>query len=203
MRTVRWGIVIFLAITALVMKAPVWFIVAHVNVIGGSGGYDRAFLIDTFMRHIKDWWLIGTNQNGTWGYDMWDLSNQFVAEGEKGGLVTFICFIAMISRSSSMLGLMRKQMDRKTQWLFWSLGAVMLAHIFAYFGVAYWDPTQIWWFAFLAMISAATVALQNAPAGPEAAKTKKGAVLESVPSGWAWHPALHSSGAWTVEPSHQ
>lgn len=180
MRAVRWGIVLTLVALAMVMKAPVWFIVAHVNVIGGSGGYDRAFLIDTFMRHWKDWWLIGTNQNGNWGYDMWDLSNQFVAEGEMGGLVTFVCFIAIISRSFGRLGSLRRLVDRKQEWLLWSLGAVMLAHIFAYFGVAYWDNTQIWWFAFLAMISAATASLGNTPADSKVAHTKVAPVLEPL-----------------------
>ncbi len=194
MRLVRWGIVFTLAILAIVMKAPVWFIVAHVNVIGGSGGYDRAMLIDVFIRHFKDWWLIGTNQNGNWGYDMWDLSNQFVAEGESGGLLTFVCFIALISRSFSRLGMMRKLVDRKQEWLLWSLGSVMLAHIFAYFGVAYWDQTQMWWFAFLAMISAATAALQNEPAKAEGAGSEYEAVLEPVTEDRFWTPALHSPG---------
>jgi len=192
MRVVRWGIVSSLAGLALVMKAPVWFIVAHVDVVGGSGGYDRAMLIDVFMRHLKDWWLIGTNQNGVWGYDMWDLSNQFVAEGEMGGLVTFVCFIAIISRSFSRLGLMRKRVDRKAEWLLWSLGAVMLAHIFAYFGCAYWDQTQTWWFAFLAMISAATAALQDAPATAKTEERKNSTVVAPAPDSWLWHPALHS-----------
>jgi hypothetical protein len=200
MRTVRRGIVLALVVLALVMNAPVWFIVAHVNVVGGSGGYDRAFLIDVFMRHIKDWWLIGTNQNGSWGYDMWDLSNQFVAEGEMGGLVTFVCFVAVISRSFSRLGKMRKQVERKEQWLLWSLGAVMLAHIFAYFGVAYWDQTQIWWFAFLAMISAATATLQDAP---ERA-VKQGAESSGSPDTEAWQPnsVSCSPGLWPAERSN-
>jgi hypothetical protein len=183
MRVVRRGIVLTLVVLALVMKAPVWFIIAHVNVIGGSGGYDRAFLIDTCMRHFRDWWFIGTNQNGTWGFDMWDLSDQFVAEAEKGGLVTVVCFIAMISRSFSRLGRMRRQVGRKEQWLLWSLGSVMLAHILSYFGVAYWDQTQVWWFAFLSMISAATAALKTAPATAGGAISKNGVVLEAVPVG--------------------
>jgi hypothetical protein len=166
MRVLRWGIVLTLVALALVMKAPVWFVVAHVNVTGSSGGSDRAYLIDKFIRHFKDWWLIGTNQTGDWGFDMWDLSNQFVAEGETGGLVTFICFIAMISRSFGRLGKMRKQVegDQKQEWLFWCLCAVMVAHIFAYFGVSYWDQDRIWWWAFLAMVSAATAGLRPAPA---------------------------------------
>jgi hypothetical protein len=52
---------------------------------------------------------------------------------------------------------MRKRVKPKQQWLLWCLGATMLAHIFAYFGVAYWDQTQIWWFTFLAMVVAVTV----------------------------------------------
>jgi hypothetical protein len=52
---------------------------------------------------------------------------------------------------------MRKRVKPKQQWLFWCLGSIMLANIFAYFGVAYWDQTQVWWFALLAMICAVTV----------------------------------------------
>ena len=43
MRTVRRGLVISLIILAIVMKAPVWFIIAHINVIGGSGGMIARF----------------------------------------------------------------------------------------------------------------------------------------------------------------
>lgn len=161
MRLVRWGIVAGFTGLAIVMRAPVWYVISHVNVIGGSGGYDRAFLIDSCVRHFKDWWLIGTNQNGNWGYDMWDLSDQFVAEAESGGLITLVCFIAIISLSFRRLGIMMRRAEPRMQWLFWSLGSVMLAHIFAYFGVAYFDQSEIWWFAFLAMICAATVPLSS------------------------------------------
>jgi len=163
MRVVRWGIVATLLGLAMVMKAPVWFIIARVNVVDGSGGWDRAFLIDTFIRHFSGWWLIGTSQMGAWGGDMWDLSNQFVAEGETGGLLTFILFILLISRSFSRIGRMRRRVDGlgSREWLYWILGAVMFAHILAYFGVSYWDQNQTWWFAFLAMVSAATTGLDR------------------------------------------
>lgn len=161
MKVVRWGIVVTIVALAIVMNAPVWFVISHINVIGSSGGYDRAFLIDTCIRHFKDWWLIGTNQNGNWGYDMWDMSDQFVAEAETGGIVSLVCFIAIIAKCFGRLGSARRQVRPKQQWLFWCLGSVMLAHIFAYFGVAYWDQTQIWWFASLAMTCAVTVPLKS------------------------------------------
>ena len=157
MRALRWGILFAVLGMSVLMNAPVWFVISHVDVVGGSGGYDRAFLLDTCFRHFWDWWLIGTNRMGSWGYDMWDMSDQFVAEAETGGLIALICFIVMIAKCFGRLGSLRKRVKPKQQWLFWCLGAVMLSHIFAYFGVAYWDQTQIWWFAFLAMISAATL----------------------------------------------
>jgi len=147
----------------MVMKAPVWFLINRVNPTGSSDAYDRAMLIDTFVRHLGDWWLIGTNQTANWGKDMWDLSNQFVAVAERGGLLCFACFIAIISGSFSRIGKLRKHVEgaKRQEWFFWSLGAVLLAHILAFFGVNYFDQTEIWWFAFLAIISAAT-------AGPRA-----------------------------------
>lgn len=173
MRKVRWGIVLMLVGLQVVMKAPVWFLISRVNPTGSSDVWDRAMLIDTFIRHFKDWWLIGADP-ASWGWEMWDLSNQFVGVGETGGLLAFICFIAIISRSFSRLGKMRRQVqgDKMQEWLYWSLGAVMFAHILAYFGVSYFDQTSVWWYTFLAMVSAATAGLgRGKPGGSEAASS--------------------------------
>jgi hypothetical protein len=52
------------------MKAPVWFLIARIDLAGGSSGYHRAMLIDTFLRHFGDWWLLGTKDAFSWGWDM-------------------------------------------------------------------------------------------------------------------------------------
>jgi len=158
MRQIRWGILILLLSLNVVMKAPVWFLIARVDIVSGSTSYQRAFLIDEFVRHFGDWWLIGTHENADWGTDMWDLTNQFVAEGETGGLVTLVCFIAMISLSFGRLGRARKAVegDKEKEWIFWILGATLCAHIAGFFGISYFDQTRFAWFALLAMISAAT-----------------------------------------------
>lgn len=201
MRFIRWGIVALIIFLSMVMKAPVWFAIAHVEIIG-HGGWDRAQLIDICIRHFSEWWLIGTNQNSGWGYDMWDLSNQFVAEAETGGLLTFICFIAIITRCFSRLGTMRKRSEVHDQWLFWCLGASMLAHNFAYFGVSYWDQSQLWWFSFLAMISAVTAPLNNPATAsepttaiePAITKFGKPAPISSSPirANWPLYGSLRS-----------
>jgi hypothetical protein len=159
MRQVRWGIVILILSLSLVMKAPVWFVISHVDIVGGNSSYQRAYLIDQFIRHFGDWWLLGTYQSDSWGFDMWDHTNQFVAEGEGGGLVTLVCFIAMISVSFGMIGKARKAIegDKEKEWMLWILGAALFAHIVGYFGISYFDQTRVAWFVLLAMISAAAV----------------------------------------------
>ena len=79
------------------MKAPVWMIIGHIDLTGGSWADHRAYLIDLFIRHIGNWWLLGTNANLNWGWDMWDTANQYVEEGYGGGLAAFICFLGLIA----------------------------------------------------------------------------------------------------------
>jgi hypothetical protein len=157
MRLVRWGIVAGLVGLNMVMKAPVWFIIQHIDIVGGSSGYHRAMLVNDFILHFRDWWLMGTTENARWGFTMWDLCNQYVAEGQVGGLATFICFIAMICICFSSIGTARKAVEGDRQeWYFWLLGATLLSHIIAFFGISYFDQTRVSWFALLIMIQVAT-----------------------------------------------
>jgi hypothetical protein len=166
MRSIRWGLVIGLITLHLIMKAPVWFIITHIDLIGASSGYHRAFLVDQFIRHFWDWWLVGTKDNANWGWDMFDLSNQYVAEGVTGGLLGLVFFIAMISRGFGRLGDARKVVDgdSRQEWLIWLLGSSLFAHCVGFFGVSYWDQTQVAWFALFAMICTVTTAAVVQPA---------------------------------------
>jgi hypothetical protein len=158
MRVVRWGIVIAICALAAVMKAPVWFVIAHIDLTGGSSGYHRAELIDQFLRHFSDWWLYGTNESGKWAYDMWDQQNQYVAIGEAGGLAAITLFIVLISKTIARLGNARKLVDgdKATEWLLWLLGASLFANIVGFFGANYFDQSKVVWFMLLAMIMAVT-----------------------------------------------
>jgi len=157
MRSVRWGIVFTVIGLALVMKAPVWYLLARVDFVGGHG-WDRAYLVEQCVRHISDWWLVGTKDNASWGSETWDQCNQFVAEAESGGLITLVLFIIILSRGFSMIGRARKRVEGavREEWLFWCLGAALFCHVVTFLGIDYFDQTRVWWFAFLAMIPAAT-----------------------------------------------
>ncbi|MHB8652844.1 MAG: hypothetical protein ACYDA9_03095 [Terriglobia bacterium] len=174
MRSVRWGLVAGLAGLTLVMKAPVWFVIAHVDLTGSSSGYQRAEIVDQFIRHFSDWWLIGVKDTSSWGWDLWDTQNQYVNVGETGGIAALIVFILLISRAFGRIGDARKavEADPQRQWPLWFLGAALFAHITAFFGVNYFDQSRVNWFVLLAMISTITA--------PILAETKKPAKAELV-----------------------
>jgi hypothetical protein len=165
MRPIRWGIVASLVSLQIVMKAPVWALIARVDVISGSSGWHRYYLVDQFIRRFGDWWLIGTKGNAAWGWDMWDIANQYVGIGESSGLLPFLFFVAILVYAFKYLGKMRKSVERnKRQELFiWAMSAALFAHAVAFFGISYWDQTMVLWYAFLAMISAATYQVWRSP----------------------------------------
>jgi len=155
MRLVRWGIVATLVGLQLVMRGPVSSLLEHIDLTGSSSSYHRYMLIDNFVRHFSDWWLIGARDYASWGWEMWDTSNQYVAYAFSGGLLAFVLFISLISRSFSKLGTARKFADgnRSEEWFLWCLGATLFAHVVSYFGINYMDQMQFAWFALLAIIS--------------------------------------------------
>ena len=158
-RWMRWGIVLALFSLNVVMRAPVWYVIAHVGLVGGSSTDHRADLIDTFVRHFGEWWLLGTKSNGSWGHDMFDTSNQYVEYGVTGGLFALMFLILTISRAFGRVGRARHLVDgvnKKQEWLLWALGCSLFAHTVAFFGIGYFDQTRVSWLALLAMICAAT-----------------------------------------------
>jgi hypothetical protein len=158
MRTVRWVILSALLSLAIVMKAPVWFLMTRIDLTGGSSGYHRAQVVDQFVNHFSDWWLMGVKETGSWGWDMWDTQNQYVNIGQTGGLVAFVLFITMIVLCFRTLGNAQKATvhDPKQEWLLWIIGSSFFAHLVAFFGVNYFDQSRVNWLALLAMICAVT-----------------------------------------------
>jgi hypothetical protein len=155
MQLLRRGIVVTLLGLQMVMQAPVWFLIEHMDVTGSSSGYQRAELVNEFITHFFNWWLIGTRTNGTWGLAMFDTSNWYVSQGESGGLLTFILFIVLIVRAFSRVGKARRATaGSKSEWLMWLLGASLFANVVAFFGISYWDQTEVIWFTLLALIIA-------------------------------------------------
>ena len=156
LRVARWGLAGTVVGLHLVMKAPVWMLIARTGGAIGGSGYHRAMLIDNFIRHFGEWWLIGTRTNADWGFDMWDVDNAFVGAGVGGGVITFVAFIALLVCAYRQVGKSRL-LARKSgtdQFLIWAMGASLFANTVGFFGIVYFDQSVLVWYSLLAMISA-------------------------------------------------
>jgi hypothetical protein len=171
MKIVRTIVVVALVGLHLLMKAPVWFIIARIDLTGSSSNYHRAELIDQFVNHFSSWWLIGTKDAANWGWGMWDVQNMYVSVGEAGGLAALVSFVLVISQSFARVGSARKRATLiKQEWFPWLLGAALFANVVAFFGVNYFDQSKVVWFALISMICACTAPMSNH--GPVSKPTK-------------------------------
>jgi hypothetical protein len=160
MRVVRWGLVVTLIGLHLVMHGPVWSLIEKVDLTGGSSSYHRYMLVDNCIRHFADWWLLGYTNYGSWGFDMWDLCNQYVAVALTGGLLALILFIMIYSRAFGAIGAARKRVegDRTQEWLLWCLGSSLFANVVASFGINYMVQLMMCLSMLLACITVVTSA---------------------------------------------
>ena len=167
MRKIRWGLALALVALQLVMAAPVWFLMARVDVVAGSTGYHRALLIDQAVRHFNEWWLCGKKETASWGGHLEDVTNQYIQEGLNGGLLTLVFFILVIARCFGGVGFAVRTLAGSPQARFafyiWSLGAALLVHTMTFLSVTYFDQNAIGWYLLLAMIASAySAALRDA-----------------------------------------
>jgi hypothetical protein len=170
MKRVRWGIVGMIVMLALVMKAPVWYIFAHISSITGGDGWHRSYLIDVAYRHLGKWCFAGMpiSETSDWfPYDLAttgaaDITNQFIAFGLMAGLGAVFIFVLLLSRAYAALGQAMVRMRSRSlensehEFVFWGMGVTLSVHIINWFGIAYFDQIYMVWFMQLAFVSALT-----------------------------------------------
>jgi hypothetical protein len=171
MRIVRWAIVGFFVSLAVVMKAPVWFIIDRVgDLVGAGDGWHRANLIDKFINSFWEWWLMGMpiEKTADWAatkmpWGTVDVTNGYVSVGINGGLISLVLFIWLFKNCYQLLGrAMEKirrgdtQNDKRNEVLLWGLGSALFSHMMSLISVTYWDQSYVMWYMLLAVISSLT-----------------------------------------------
>jgi VanZ family protein len=196
LRILRWGVVGALVSLHLVMKAPVWSLIARIDLTGGSSGYHRYELINQAILRFGEWWLVGTKYQSTWGWDMWDSINWYVSQATDGGLLTLIFFVAVLVYAFKRLGNARKraaaQKDHRRELFFWALGANLFANALSFIGIAYYDQSVVMWLALLTIISTATILPKRPRARVESIRQK----AEELEPALQTASSAAGSGAW-------
>lgn len=156
-----------LGLLAVMMKAPVWYIFAHISSVTGGDGWHRSYLMDVAYQHLGEWWLAGMPLSKTSGWFPYDLSgtsgaditNQFIAFGLTGGFGGIILFVLLLKRAYGVLGeamaIVRFAADgtSDTELMLWGLGVMLTIHIVNWFGIAYFDQMNVVWLMQIAAIS--------------------------------------------------
>jgi hypothetical protein len=197
MRNVRWGIVAFFAFAAVLMKAPVWYLIAHVSDITGGDGWHRAYLMEVSFKNLGKWWLAGMPMIDTFDWFPYtiaatngaDITNQFISFGIVAGLGAMALFILVLTRAFSALGKALHAVRAastepgESEFLLWGLGCMLGAHIINLLGITYFDQTYVFWFAQLAAISTLSDWYLKNPsaAGSEMQEEETGAELQEQP----------------------
>jgi hypothetical protein len=166
LRLVRWGMVIAILGLSFVMNAPVWYLLAKLSDVTGGGGWHRAWLIGQAVQHFNEWWLFGTTYTASWGPageviaadpNMMDITNHFIEEGVKGGILKLGLFITIIVVCFNGIGrLLRAEVaEWPTSFFIWTLGVTLFAHCLSFISVTYFDQIIVIWYWLLAAICVA------------------------------------------------
>jgi hypothetical protein len=165
LRVIRWGVVVMTLVLAAFMNAPVWYLMAKLGNIFGGEGWHRSWLIDQTISHFNEWWLFGTTYTAHWGPageviatdpNMMDITNHYVMEGVKGGVLKLGLFVAIIATGFRGLARVLRSSSIAAQpagFFVWSIGVSLFVYCVSFVSITYFDQSIVVWFWLLAVIA--------------------------------------------------
>ena len=131
-----WASIVSMVFLHFAMEKGVFHLMARVNLISGSTGWYRFYVIDQTLRHFREWALLGVKSTLHWSIH--DLTNQYVLIAVRGGLVTLTLFLVLLFMCFISIGKVLKP-DAKglRDIMAWSVGAGLFAHCTSYMAVSY------------------------------------------------------------------
>lgn len=154
------GLIILLITLHFLMNNPVWHLMARIDFVGGSTGWHRYIIFDTFISHFPDWFLTGNHTPGEWRWQMRDITNQYILEGLRGGILTLSIFLLVLITCFRYIGGHLKASvsfaseHTSYQWIAWLAGTGIFVHVVTFFGVSYFGQMIPLLFLQLALPSA-------------------------------------------------
>ena len=150
MMSVRWAILGLMVCLQLTLKGNIWSLIAKVNIVGGSTGWHRSNLMEQAYNHLHEWFLLGTNSTSHWAWGLWDVTNQYILEGVRGGFLSMLLFILAIAYSFQRIGKLNKQAiaegDFPNLINSWSIGVMLFVHLTSFFAVSYFGQiVNLFW----------------------------------------------------------
>jgi len=162
LRVMRWAVLGGLIILNAIMNDPVYFLLARIDITGGSTGWHRAELIRSSIMHLSEWWAVGTDYTRHWmptgihaNTRHTDITNFYLQMGVWGGLLLMVLFIATLYVAFEGIGqaLQRTIGARHPQiFLIWTIGSILFGHIVNFFSISYFDQSIVFFYLTLAIV---------------------------------------------------
>lgn len=166
MRVLRWLAVAGYVLLDLLMNVAPYYLIARIDVAGGSTGWHRAALISAAIEHVDEWWLAGTDvtrhwmPTGTsWSAEHADITNHYIHMGVLGGLLLMLLFIAVLWKGFAGVGRYvteKSEAAEPERYFVWALGASLFAHAATSLSVSYFDQSFLFLYLTLAAIASVT-----------------------------------------------
>jgi hypothetical protein len=196
MQLFRRGLGALILLLALVMKAPVWYLLARITALTGGSGWHRSYLIDVAFQHLNQWWLAGMREEDTAAWFPYvltsggaDITNQFLAFGTNAGLMAIGLLIYLVYCAFSQVGRALAWVRQTSEVqgeepLLWALGVALAAHVSNWLGISYFDQFNVLWLLQLAaLVSLSEFCLYQAASDREAADASEVAPALSAING--------------------
>jgi hypothetical protein len=184
LRRLRWLAVLLIIALDIVMNDPVYYLMARIDITGGSTGWHRAALIDSAIKHFDTWWFAGTDYTRDWmptgiqaNETNSDITNHFLAMGVWGGMPLMLLFIWVLGVAFAAVGraLRSESKTDDQRFLIWTLGATLFGHVTAFLSISYFD-TQSVVFLYLVLAAIGSLCFVCREEGTVPVPTKQGAV---------------------------
>lgn len=146
---------------SFVMERPPYFLISKIDLTGASSSWHRSYLIQQTIKHLDEWWLLGTDRTIHWMPNQsfispshTDITNQYIAYGVGGGLICLILFIVILAWSFRTAWLISgaERFDDGQRFTFWCVGASMFSHATSAISVAYFGQALFFFWLPVAML---------------------------------------------------
>ena len=171
LRAARWFALMALIALHVVMNDPVYFLMAKIDVAGGSQGWYRAQLIRSSLEHLNEWWLAGTDYtrhwmpSGTHANDIQaDITNHYLQSGVWGGFPLMLLFALTLVAAFRAVGRGLSNPDNASaeyRFLGWALGALLFGHVVNLLSITLFDHSIVYFYLILASIGAVATRKQR------------------------------------------
>ena len=161
---IRWLAIVAMVVLQAVMHDPFYFVMAKIDITGGSQSWHRAALIRSAIEHLDEWWLVGTDHTRHWmptgihaNAFHTDITNHILMMGVMGGLPLMLIFVLILRTAFRSVGSSLRSHSASptsTQVLIWTLGVMLFGLFVDFFGISLFDQSIVFLYLVLAAIGA-------------------------------------------------